>query len=106
MVSPLRFWLPDLNRETRKSGRHVATASDDSFLYVWNEASQRHVALETRACCARMLAHQAQGDQHVPKVPFNAFEVVHDPFRYQQAGSGKRRQGRKVRFRHDIVEGV
>jgi hypothetical protein len=26
-----------LNRATRKSGRTVATASDDSFLYVWNE---------------------------------------------------------------------
>ena len=26
-----------LNRATRKSGRVVATASDDTFLYVWNE---------------------------------------------------------------------
>lgn len=26
-----------LNRATRKGGRHVATASDESFLYVWNE---------------------------------------------------------------------
>ena len=26
-----------LNRATRKSGRNVATASDDSVLYVWNE---------------------------------------------------------------------
>jgi hypothetical protein len=26
-----------LNRATRKSGRTVATASDDAFLYVWNE---------------------------------------------------------------------
>ena len=26
-----------LNRATRKGGRNVATASDDSFLYVWNE---------------------------------------------------------------------
>jgi hypothetical protein len=26
-----------LNRATRKSGRKVATASDDAFLYVWNE---------------------------------------------------------------------
>ena len=26
-----------LNRATRKSGRNVATASDGSFLYVWNE---------------------------------------------------------------------
>jgi hypothetical protein len=25
-----------LNRATRKSGRHVATASDADFLYVWN----------------------------------------------------------------------
>lgn len=25
-----------LNRATRKSGRDVVTASDDSFLYVWN----------------------------------------------------------------------
>jgi hypothetical protein len=28
-----------LNRATRKVGRHVATASDDTFLYVWNETS-------------------------------------------------------------------
>ena len=28
-----------LNRATRKRGHKVATASDDSFLYVWNEAS-------------------------------------------------------------------
>jgi predicted lactoylglutathione lyase len=26
-----------LNRATRKGGRKVATASDDTFLYVWNE---------------------------------------------------------------------
>ena len=26
-----------LNRATRKSGLHVATASDDAFLYIWNE---------------------------------------------------------------------
>ncbi len=26
-----------LNRATRKGGRQVATASDDAFLYVWNE---------------------------------------------------------------------
>ena len=26
-----------LNRATRKGGRNVATASDDVFLYVWNE---------------------------------------------------------------------
>jgi hypothetical protein len=28
-----------LNRATRKSGRSVATASDDTYLYVWNEPS-------------------------------------------------------------------
>ena len=28
-----------LNRATRKSGRQVATASDATFLYVWNEAA-------------------------------------------------------------------
>jgi hypothetical protein len=27
-----------LNRATRKSSREVATATDDSFLYVWNVA--------------------------------------------------------------------
>jgi len=27
-----------LNRATRKSGRNVATATDESFLYVWNAA--------------------------------------------------------------------
>ncbi len=26
-----------LNRATRKAGRRVATASDDTFLYIWNE---------------------------------------------------------------------
>ena len=26
-----------LNRATRKGGRRVATASDETFLYVWNE---------------------------------------------------------------------
>jgi hypothetical protein len=26
-----------LNRATRKGGRNVATASDEKFLYVWNE---------------------------------------------------------------------
>ena len=26
-----------LNRASRKAGRRVATASDDDFLYVWNE---------------------------------------------------------------------
>ena len=28
-----------LNRATRKNGQKVATASDDTFLYVWNETS-------------------------------------------------------------------
>jgi hypothetical protein len=28
-----------LNRATRKGGRTVATASDETFLYVWNEES-------------------------------------------------------------------
>jgi hypothetical protein len=28
-----------LNRATRKSGRKVATASDGTFLYVWNETA-------------------------------------------------------------------
>ena len=28
-----------LNRATRKGGRHVATASDETFLYVWNETN-------------------------------------------------------------------
>ena len=28
-----------LNRATRKGGLHVATASDATFLYVWNELS-------------------------------------------------------------------
>jgi hypothetical protein len=28
-----------LNRATRKGGRAVATPSDDTFLYVWNETS-------------------------------------------------------------------
>jgi hypothetical protein len=26
-----------LNRATRKGGRSVATASDDAYLYIWNE---------------------------------------------------------------------
>ena len=30
-----------LNRATRKSGRNVATASDDTFLYVWTETPPR-----------------------------------------------------------------
>jgi hypothetical protein len=30
-----------LNRATRKSGRKVATASDDTFLYVWNVTENR-----------------------------------------------------------------
>ena len=29
-----------LNRAVRKSGRHVATASDQAFLYVWNEVEK------------------------------------------------------------------
>jgi hypothetical protein len=28
-----------LNRATRKNGQKVATASDDEFLYVWNQPS-------------------------------------------------------------------
>jgi hypothetical protein len=28
-----------LNRATRQQGRQVATASDDTFLYVWTETS-------------------------------------------------------------------
>jgi hypothetical protein len=28
-----------LNRATRKRGQNVATASDDTYLYVWNEKS-------------------------------------------------------------------
>jgi hypothetical protein len=28
-----------LNRASRKNGRSVATASDDAFLYVWNETA-------------------------------------------------------------------
>ena len=28
-----------LNRATRKSGHHVVTASDETFLYVWNDES-------------------------------------------------------------------
>lgn len=30
-----------LNRATRKGGRSVATASDDTFLYVWNETPRQ-----------------------------------------------------------------
>ena len=30
-----------LNRATRKGGRHVATASDAAFLYVWNEVAPK-----------------------------------------------------------------
>ena len=30
-----------LNRATRKSGRLVATASDDTFLYIWTETTSR-----------------------------------------------------------------
>ena len=32
-----------LNRATRKSGRNVATASDGTFLYVWNETAPRTI---------------------------------------------------------------
>lgn len=34
-----------LNRATRKGGRSVATASDDTFLYVWNETPARRTTL-------------------------------------------------------------
>jgi hypothetical protein len=30
-----------LNRATRKRGHNVATASDDTFLYVWSETTER-----------------------------------------------------------------
>ena len=30
-----------LNRATRKSGRSIATASDDTYLYVWTEPAER-----------------------------------------------------------------
>ena len=30
-----------LNRATRKGGLNVATASDDTFLYVWNEVAPK-----------------------------------------------------------------
>jgi phosphopantothenoylcysteine synthetase/decarboxylase len=33
-----------LNRATRKAGRAVATASDASFLYVWNVSASRKQA--------------------------------------------------------------
>jgi len=29
-----------LNRATRKSGRHVATATDSTFLYIWNVSQE------------------------------------------------------------------
>ena len=29
-----------LNRATRKSGRKVATASDDTFLYIWDDEGE------------------------------------------------------------------
>jgi hypothetical protein len=29
-----------LNRATRKSGRHVATATDATYLYIWNVVSE------------------------------------------------------------------
>ena len=42
-----------LNRATRKSGRHVATASDGSFLYVWNETTSTR-DLETKEPLAQV----------------------------------------------------
>jgi hypothetical protein len=33
-----------LNRATRKGGRNVATASDGTFLYVWNETPSTKLA--------------------------------------------------------------
>jgi hypothetical protein len=33
-----------LNRATRKGGRSVATASDGTFLYVWNETPTKSVS--------------------------------------------------------------
>ena len=33
-----------LNRATRKGGRSVATASDGTFLYVWNETPAKPVS--------------------------------------------------------------
>ena len=33
-----------LNRATRKGGRSVATASDGTFLYVWNETPTKPVS--------------------------------------------------------------
>lgn len=29
-----------LNRATRKTGRHVATATDTNFLYIWNVSNE------------------------------------------------------------------
>jgi hypothetical protein len=29
-----------LNRATRKTGRPIATATDDNFLYIWNETRE------------------------------------------------------------------
>jgi len=36
-----------LNRATRKAGRTVATASDASFLYVWNVSASRQKPLSS-----------------------------------------------------------
>jgi hypothetical protein len=30
-----------LNRATRKGGRHIATAADDQYLYIWNEKCEK-----------------------------------------------------------------
>jgi hypothetical protein len=42
-----------LNRATRKSGRNVATASDDTFLYVWNETTESSRTLASSVSEAR-----------------------------------------------------
>ena len=33
-----------LNRATRKKGRIVATASDNTYLYIWNETAERRTS--------------------------------------------------------------
>ena len=44
-----------LNRATRKGGRNVATASDGTFLYVWNETApaQDDLPIEPQAASPR-----------------------------------------------------
>jgi len=44
-----------LNRATRKGGRNVATASDGTFLYVWNEipSAQESRPVEQQAVYSR-----------------------------------------------------